>query len=187
MPPADLLFNGCLAAYLAGGIAGLVSIWRPRRFRLLAFALALLGALSETAASWIAISQASIISWTLPSGVPLFAWSIRLDPLSAYFSLALGIVGTAVSIFSFGYLREWKSRSAGVLGFFYNILLLSLALVFTASNVFFFLVAWEVMALSAFCLVSFEHSKDETRKAGVLFLIMSHAGTGLLIIAFLVL
>jgi hydrogenase-4 component B len=187
MPPADLLFNGCLAGYLAGAVAGLVSIWRPQRFRLLAFAFALLAALLETAASWIAISQATTIFWNLPSGVPLFSWSVRLDPLSAYFSLALGILGTAVSIFSFGYLRDWNKRSAGVLGFFYNILLLSMALVFTASNAFFFLVSWEVMALSAFCLVSFEHSKDETRKAGVLFLIMSHAGTGLLIIAFLML
>jgi hydrogenase-4 component B len=108
--------------------------------------------------------------------------------MSAYFSLALGILASAVSIFSFGYLREWEKRSnVGVLGFFYNILLLSLVLVFTASNVFFFLVAWEVMALAAYCLVSFEHEKEETRRAGILFLIMSHAGTGLLLIAFLVL
>jgi hydrogenase-4 component B len=64
---------------------------------------------------------------------------------------------------------------------------MSLALVFTASNVFFFLVAWEVMALSAFCLVIFEHEKEEARNAGVLFLVMSHAGTGLLLIAFLLL
>ena len=78
-------------------------------------------------------------------------------------------------------------RNLGAFGFFFNLLLLSLALVFTASNAFFFLVAWEVMALAAFCLVSFEHEKKETRDAGVLFLIMSHAGTGLLLIAFLVL
>jgi hydrogenase-4 component B len=75
----------------------------------------------------------------------------------------------------------------GVLGFFNNVLLASLTLVFTASNAFFFLVAWEVMALSAYCLVSFEHEKEETRKAGILFLVMSRAGTGLLPIAFLVL
>jgi hydrogenase-4 component B len=78
-------------------------------------------------------------------------------------------------------------RNLGAFGFFFNLLLLSLALVFTASNAFFFLVAWEVMALSSFCLISFEHEKEKTRNAGVLFLIMSHAGTGLLLIAFLVL
>ena len=119
---------------------------------------------------------------------PLFSWTMRLDPLSAYFSLTLGILAAAVSMYSFGYLRHMEGRrSLGALGFFYNVLLLSLTLVFTAANAFFFLVAWEVMALSAYCLVSFEHEKKEARNAGMLFLIMSHAGTGLLLIAFLVL
>jgi len=36
-------------------------------------------------------------------------------------------------------------------------------------------------------LVSFEHEKERTRRAGMLFLIMSHAGSGLLLIAFLIL
>jgi len=186
MPAVELLFNIALACYLSGAIAGLASIRRPSVARFVVFSFALLGALLETAASWMAIAQGTTTQWSLPSGIDLFTWSVRLDPMSAYFSLALGILATAVSIFSFGYLRNWKNK-IGVLGFFYNVLLLSLALVFTASNVFFFLVAWEVMALSAYCLVSFEHAKEEARKAGILFLIMSHAGTGLILIAFLIL
>jgi len=43
------------------------------------------------------------------------------------------------------------------------------------------------MALTAYCLVSFEHEKTETRNAGVLYFIMSHIGTGCLILAFLLL
>jgi len=43
------------------------------------------------------------------------------------------------------------------------------------------------MALAAYFLVSFEHEKDETRRAGILFFIMSHAGTGCLLIGFLIL
>ncbi len=111
-----------------------------------------------------------------------------MDPLSAFFNVTLAALAAAVSLYSFGYLRSMEGRrNLGAFGFFFNLLLLSLALVFSASNAFFFLVAWEVMALTAFCLVSFEHEKKETRNAGVLFLIMSHAGTGLLLIAFLVL
>src|SRR5438445_766185 len=49
------------------------------------------------------------------------------------------------------------------------------------------LMAWEAMALAAYCLVSFEHRKEATRKAGVLFFVMSHAGTGCLLIGFLLL
>jgi hydrogenase-4 component B len=186
MPAVDLLFNLALACYLAGALAGLAFIRRLTIARLVAFSLALVGALLETAASCVTLAQGTTTQWTLPSGIDLFSWSVRLDPMSAFFSLALGILATAVSIFSLGYLRNWRDR-IGVLGFFYNLLLLSLALVFTASNVFFFLVAWEVMALSTYCLVSFEHAKEEARKAGILFLIMSHAGTGLMLIAFLIL
>src|SRR5205823_6634103 len=43
------------------------------------------------------------------------------------------------------------------------------------------------MALMAYCLVSFEHEKTETRNAGVLYFIMSHIGTGCLILGFLLL
>jgi hydrogenase-4 component B len=87
------------------------------------------------------------------------------------------VLAVSVSIFSFGYLRSWEGRrSVGLLGFFYNVLLLCLTLVFPASNAFFFPLVREVMALAACCLVSFEHEKKETRNAGSLFLIMSHAG-----------
>ncbi len=184
----EVLFNGGLAAYLTGAAASLILARRPAAARLLSCGLALLGALLETAASGIALASGVTKEWILPFGVPLFSWTVRLDSISAYFGLALGLLAASVSIFSFGYLRDWEGRkSVGVLGFFYNILLLSLTLVFTASNAFFFLVAWEVMALAAYCLVSFEHREEETRKAGILFLIMSHAGTGLLLLAFLML
>jgi hydrogenase-4 component B len=185
---ARAFFTSGLLAYLAGAVLSLASTRRSSLARVAGCALALLGALFETVASLVAIVGGSADIWTLPFGVPLFSWSVRLDPLSAYFNLTLAILAGAVSVYSFGYLRHMEERrNLGALGFFYNILLLSLTLVFTAANAFFFLVAWEVMALSAFCLVTFEHENDEARHAGVLFLIMSHAGTALLLIAFLVL
>jgi hydrogenase-4 component B len=135
-----------------------------------------------------AIFSGSSAVISLPFGNPVFSWTIRIDPLSAYFNVTLAALAAAVSLYSFGYLRPLEGRrNLGAFGFFFNLLLLSLALVFSASNAFFFLVAWEVMALMSYCLISFEHEKKETRNAGVLFLIMSHAGTGLLLIAFLVL
>jgi hydrogenase-4 component B len=43
------------------------------------------------------------------------------------------------------------------------------------------------MALTAYCLVSFEYEKTEARNAGVLYFIMSHVGTGCLVLGFLLL
>jgi hydrogenase-4 component B len=188
MPPADFLLTGAWLTYLAGAVAGLAAWKRPTTARLAAFGLALFGAILTGWASITAIVHGTSTTWELPFGIPIFSWTVRLDPLSAYFNLALALLAFAVSLYSFGYLRPMEGRrNLGVLGFFYNLLLLSLTLVFTASSAFSFLVAWEVMALSAYCTVSFEHEKEEARRAGVLFLVMSHAGTGLLLIAFLLL
>ena len=179
-------FFGGLIAYLAGAAAGVAGYRTPRLARLGTFGCALAGALLEMTAAVMALAQGGAAAWTVPFGVPLLAWTVRLNPLSAYFNLALGILAAAVSIYSFGYVRPMEGRrNVGALGFFYNLLLLGLMAVFTAGDAFFFLVAWEVMAVSAYCLVVFEHEKEETRRAGMMFLIMSHAGTGLLLIAFL--
>lgn len=182
------LFNAGLVAYLAGAATGLAGFRSARLARIGAFGLALAGALLEICAAVLSLARGDGGAWNLPFGVALFSWTVRLGALSAYFILALGLLAAAVSVYSFGYLRPLEDRgNTGALAFFYNVLLLSLTLVFAAANAFFFLVAWEVMALSAFCLVVFEHEKAETRRAGMVFLIMSHAGTGLLLIAFLIL
>jgi hydrogenase-4 component B len=182
------LFLTGIIVWLAGALACLALWRRPARARQVACGAALAGSLLNLFASAAAIFSASPIVIGLPFGNPVFTWAVRLDPLSAYFNVTLAALAAAVSLYSFGYLKEMEGRrNLGAFGFFFNLLLLSLALVFTASNAFFFLVAWEVMALSSFCLISFEHEKKETRNAGVLFLIMSHAGTGLLLIAFLTL
>ena len=90
-------------------------------------------------------------------------WAAAVDRLAA-----------AVSVYSLDYLRPFEeNKTIGVFGLYYNLLLFSLTLVFTASNAFFFLIAWEAMALAAYCLVSFEHRREETRKAGVLFFEMA--------------
>jgi len=182
------LFLSGIIAWFAGAMASL-ALWRkPVAARRVACTAALAGSLFDLSASAFAVFSGSPTVIRLPFGNPVFTWTIGIDPLSAYFNVTLAVLAAAVSLYSFGYLREMEGRrNLGSFGFFFNLLLTSLALVFTASNVFFFLVAWEAMALSAFCLVSFEHEKEEARNAGVLFLVMSHAGTGLLLIAFLVL
>src|SRR5208283_284942 len=61
-------------------------------------------------------------------------------------------------------------------------LLLSLTIVFTAANAFLFLIAWEVMALAAYGLVTFYHEDRETRRAGLLYVIMAHVDAGCLLL-----
>ncbi len=50
----------------------------------------------------------------------------------------------------------------------------SLISICSLQNSIVFLIAWEIMALSSFILIIFEHNKSETLNAGINFLIQSH-------------
>jgi hydrogenase-4 component B len=124
----------------------------------------------------------------LPNLIGCVPITLRMDALGAFFVLVVSLPGLAVSLYSLGCARGFGERKkVAALGAFYNVMLLSITLVFVAGNAFLFLIAWEVMTLSTYLLVSFEHEKPETRDAGVLFFVMSHIGTGCLILAFLLL
>jgi hydrogenase-4 component B len=187
MGQPNLLLAAGLASFLAGAISGLVNWKSSSAARAVSWAFSVLGSLFLLAASVRALAFPSGATWSLPL-VSSFPCALRLDPLSAWFTLTLALLALAVSVYSFGYLRPMEgTRNLGALGFFYNCLLLGLTLVFTAANAFFFLSAWEVMAVAAFCLVVFEHEKAETRRAAVVYIIMSHAGTVMILTAFLLL
>ncbi len=124
----------------------------------------------------------------LPGWIPYVDFELRFDPLSIFFLLVFSVSALAISGYSLGYVRAYSGRkNPAVLGALYNGLLLSTALVLSAANAFFFLIAWELMALTAYGLVSFEHEQEEARRAGVLYFVMSHLGTGCLVLGFLLL
>jgi hydrogenase-4 component B len=191
MWPILELYAAGIAAYAlaaAGGLASHLLKKGGRGILNLLGVLALGGALAQIAASLASLLAGAEFQGSFSSGVPYLSYSVRLDPLSSYFNLALSILAGAVSIYSFGYLKHPPAgRNAGLFCFFYNLLLICLTLVFTAANAFFFLIAWELMALVAYFLVVTEHEKAESRQSGLLYILMSRGGTGLLFIGFLLL
>src|ERR1019366_2360058 len=150
--------------------------------------LALLGALLEFSASLGALLANGNFSWVLPSAVPYLTYSVRLDPLSAYFNLTLSLLAAAVSAYSAGYIAHSPAgKSPGLFCAGLNLLLLSLTLTFTASNIVFFLIAWELMVVASYFLVVSDHESAEVRQGGRLYLLMSRAGTGMLYLGFMIL
>ncbi len=187
-----ILLNLGLLGYVVGAAAGLLFLRREKAANLFAFGCASLAALCgvvSCAASLATGAASANQTFVLfPSLIPYVQFTMRLDPLGAFFGLIVSLLGLALSVYSLGYARGYYGRkNVGVLGAFFNALLLATTLVFLAGNAFFFLIAWEIMALTAYCLVSFEHEDPETRNAGVLFFVMSHIGTGCLILGFLLL
>src|SRR5258708_995504 len=183
--PLGGAFALSLAAYATGAFASLVSRRNPSLARRVCCGSALMGSSLGALAAGLSIFRGGAVAWSIPSGIPLFAYSFSYDALAAFFNLILAILASATAIYSFGYLKAFEGkRNGGVFGFLFNILLLSLAVVFTAANAFLFLIGWEVMALAAYGLVTFYHEDQETRQAGLLYIIMAHIDAGCLLLGF---
>ena len=111
-----------------------------------------------------------------------------VTPLSAWFLLVQGVVAVTIAIYSAGYFAHAvpPARTAFA-GAAYTAVLGSLEIVFVASDVVTFLLAWEMMSLATAALVATDHHSRDNRRAAFLYLVMSHLGTGCLAAGFLLL
>jgi hydrogenase-4 component B len=120
----------------------------------------------------------------LPLGLPDLPFHARLDALSAFFLLLLGGVAAGVSVFACGYLRATQGSPPGLVCLCYHVFLASMALVLVADDAYFFMVAWETMALSSFFLVTSDHRHAEIRRAGYLYILIAHVGAISILLCF---
>lgn len=169
------------------GTLGVVGLLLPRG-RLVARALFPLGALAcllvaGLAAKFLISGQAAQVM-VLPLGLPDLPFHLRLDALSAFFLLVLGVAGAGISTFSAGYFRAGEGTSPGLMGLQYHVFLASMAVVILADDAYLFMVAWETMALSSYFLVTSQHRIPEIRRAGFLYLIMAHVGAICILLSF---
>ena len=126
--------------------------------------------------------------WTLqlPLGLPWLHWHLRLDALSGFFLLLLGIVTSAVAIYSLGYCRAYdhKPLERALLPLFTALFVAAMQLVLLADDAFVFMIAWELMSLASYLLVAFRHEQGATRRAAFLYLLMAHIGGLAILLAF---
>jgi formate hydrogenlyase subunit 3/multisubunit Na+/H+ antiporter MnhD subunit len=111
----------------------------------------------------------------LPIGLPWLGLHLRLDPLSAFFLLLLGIGAAIASLFALGYGGD--EPEPGRILPFYPGFLAAMALVCLADDAFAFLFFWEVMSLLSFALVLVGHEEEANRDAARFYLVMAGFGT----------
>ena len=183
----SLLLIG-LAIVTLGGIAALAANRRADAASLIGAGSALIGCGIAFAGALRALLAGGMESLRLPWAVPLGGFHVQLDALSALFLLpVLGLSGVA-AVYGAGYLRgSLRPKALGFSWFCYNLLIASMSLVIVAADGVLFLVAWEVMALSSFFLVAFEHERREVRDAAWTYLIATHLGTAFVVAFFLIL
>lgn len=192
----DLLLTGLLlmaAFYGAGALSCLLARWSGRLALALGHFAALLGALTGLGVSLGVLlgNRGLRLTEPLPDLFPFARLSIAVDGLSAFFVLVISLVAVAAAIYGPAYLRAHSPdarpgrQAAQVLGF--NAFIACMVVVCCAGDALTFLLAWEGMTLASYLLVISDDKQGENAQAGLLYMVMTHGGTALLLIAFLTL
>ena len=143
-----------------------------------------LGCLMGLGGAFRALWQPKALQFSL-TYLNQFQLAFRIDTLSAFFLIAIFAISLLAVIYSYHYMTDNKRQSAiAVHYFFFSLLIASMALVVTADNMVSFMMSWEVMSLSSFFLVMYDYHQPENRKAGLIYIVFSHAGTMFILIAF---
>jgi len=101
---------------------------------------------------------------------------IRVDYLSAWFILVISFTFLTGAFYGMHYMKQYKDQTANLSlhGIAYLLAYTALIDICTVQNGLAFLIVWEIMALSSFIIIIFEHTKKDVLKAGINFLIQSH-------------
>ncbi|MHC1704656.1 MAG: proton-conducting transporter membrane subunit [Tenuifilaceae bacterium] len=112
---------------------------------------------------------------------------IRIDYLSAWFILTISFTFLTGAIYGIQYMKKYSDQKSNISLHVvaYILTYTSLIDICIVQNSLVFLVIWEIMAISSFILIIFEHYKKETLRAGINFLIQSHICIIFLTLAFI--
>src|SRR5258707_1237731 len=127
----------------------------------------------------------------LPALFPFARLSLSVDGLSAYFLLVISLVAIAAAIYGPAYLQahspDMRSARQAAQVLALNAFLGCMAFVCCAGDALTFLLSWEGMTLASYVLVVSDDRDGENARAGLLYMVMTHGGTALLLVAFLAL
>jgi hydrogenase-4 component B len=185
--------NLIAACYGAGALSALLARWSGRLALGVGHLAALAGAIAGLALSLGLLLEGTgpTLHQPLPALFPFARLSLAIDGLSAYFLLVISLVAVAAAVYGPAYLRAHSptagpARQAAQV-FALNVFLGSMGLVCCAGDALTFLLSWEGMTLSSYVLVVSDDHDGEHARAGLLYMVMAHGGTALLLVAFLAL
>lgn len=186
---AGHLVRMALLIFIFSAVMSLVMLKKPRVANYITHIFCGIGALIGIIGSIIFLfnNQGEALTlFRINSKISLISVNGVIDSLSAFFLLALFILVFCVSIYSIGYMRDYiGKRSVGIFNFLYAGFIAAMILVFIAENMIFFFMSWEIMSVVSYFLVVFESEKEENCRAGTLYIIMTHIGAALMMIAFM--
>jgi hydrogenase-4 component B len=165
------------AALLAAcsGIPALLLSQSSNKPEMLATTMMLSSSLLGLVGGGIGLFLSRPIVWVMEWSLPFGPCELGIDSISAFFVIPLFILSSCCTVYSMGYGRN--PRSSRRVLFFTGTLVASMALLIISRNSVFFLMAWEIMALSCYFVMTAEDDKEAVREAGILYMITTHIGT----------
>ncbi|ARW81847.1 hydrogenase 4 subunit B [Aeromonas salmonicida] len=170
------LVMATLLLFLLGAAAGLLLQKQPWLANRLNSGFALLGSLVGVVAAIKALTQDAPID-----GQIWLLGSVHLDMLAALMLLVITLVGVAVSLYSFAYIREYQGKGDVAIGVLMNLFLFAMVGMVLADNALGFLLCYELVTLTTYWLVK---TNPDAAKQSRLYLVMNHIGMALVLVAF---
>ena len=178
------LFFISILIILSGGLLSLVLVRQDKLAKIITVLLLSIGCFSGLLDAVVKLMEPGIAGASFRY-LNVFSFVFKMDGLSAFFLMAIFAVCLIAAIYSFHYMEDSENTvRTAVNYFFFSILIASMALVVTSANMITFMLSWEIMSLSSFFLVIYKHTSSESRKAGYLYFIFSHAGAMFIFTAF---
>lgn len=191
--PPVILLAAAAAAMAFGTVAAVMCARWPRIAVKLGYgSAAFASALLTVAAIGLLLNPHTIrMDFGTAFGPVSAAYTLLFDPLAAFFLLLIGVGGLLSAPYALGYARPLPADGRGTapawLAAGYNLFLLSMGAVVLADNAFLFLLAWELMSVVSYFLVSYHHERVAVRRAGLLYVIVTHVGAAFILFAFVLL
>lgn len=186
MPQSAVFVSIAVGSTLASCVFTLFADRNPAILKLVVFPLLALSGLSSIVACLLVLAGVPGFSDVLPLGLPWLFWHIHLDALAGFFLGIIGVITFSISLFAPGYIREYihSDYSLVVLGLATGLFIAGMQLVVLAADAFMFMVAWELMSVSSYFLVTYEHKESANRRAAFLYLLMAQIGAILILLSF---
>ena len=172
-----ILLSGCIALALSG---------RPLFSAGLGAAGNVLAAVPGLYLCMETLLTGQPLSMQIPWAMPYGSFVVEIDALSALFLIPIFVLSALTALYGVRYLTAHpEGKSPGLAAFFFNLLVAAMVAVVIARNAMLFLIAWEVMSLASFFLVTFYDDRSEVRQAGFTYLVATHIGTAFLFALFI--
>jgi formate hydrogenlyase subunit 3/multisubunit Na+/H+ antiporter MnhD subunit len=183
------LAYAAVACTLLSGMVSVAAVRRHPGFLHLGsfLCLFLAGAFSIAAGAWALLADLTLTD-RFALGLPWLDWHARLDPLSGFFLVLLGTLVVAISLYGPSYTREFARGPAAQplppLGVFTALFVLGMQTLLLANDALVFMVFWELMSLSGYFLVAYQHQHAANRHAAFLYLLLAHVGALVILLSF---